>query len=131
MLAKGSFEVSLNPAETYAKSTTTNQLGRMTIDKQFHGDLQAQSQGEMLSVRCAEGSAGYVAIEQVTGTLIGKHGSFALQHFGIMDQDGQQLTLEVVPGSATDELQGLSGNMDIRIEEGLHFYQFEFALPES
>lgn len=130
MLAKGSFEVALNPAEPYAKSLTSNQLDRMTLDKQFYGDLQARSQGEMLSARCGDGTAGYVAIEQVTGTLMGKNGSFVLQHFGIMDQDGQQLTLEVLPGSGTDELAGLSGNMDIRIEEGLHFYQFEFALPE-
>jgi hypothetical protein len=102
-------------------------LNRMSIDKTFQGDLDATSKGEMLSARTpVKGSAGYVAIEQVSGILSGKNGSFMLQHFGIMDKGQDRLILEVVPDSGTGELEGLSGQMKIIIEEGQHFYEFEY-----
>ncbi|MBK8202569.1 MAG: DUF3224 domain-containing protein [Bdellovibrionales bacterium] len=90
MKIKGEFEVKLNPIETYAKGSDGVTLGRMSIEKSFHGDLSAASQGEMLSaLTSVKGSAGYVAIEQVVGTLHGKKGSFVLQHFGTMDSSIQ------------------------------------------
>jgi len=115
--------------DTYATSVDSSQLCRMSIDKQFHGDLSAESKGEMLSVLTqVQGSAGYVAIEQVVGTLVGKQGSFVLQHYGVMADGTDRLILEVVPNSATNELIGLSGTMAIRIENGQHFYDFDFTL---
>jgi hypothetical protein len=102
----------------------------MALDKRFHGALQATSQGQMLAARTEEqGSAGYVAIERVSGTLAGREGTFVLQHSGIMDRGQKQLTVTVVPGSGTGALAGLRGTMDIVITEGKHEYDFEYSLP--
>jgi Protein of unknown function (DUF3224) len=129
MHASGEFDVVLQPLETHATGGDGIALGRMSLDKKFHGALQASSKGEMLSARTAvNGSAAYVAIEQVTGTLDGRSGSFVLQHFGVMHAGKNRLVLEVVPDSGTGQLQGLSGAMSIRIEGGKHFYAFEYAL---
>ena len=127
MIIKGEFDVKLNPIETYTKGHGAIKLGRMSIDKTFRGELSATSQGEMLSARTpVKGSAGYVAIEQVIGTLCGKKGSFVFQHFGVMDNGKDRLILEVVPDSGEDELVGLTGKMEIKIESGKHFYSFDF-----
>lgn len=129
MKARGTFEVKLNPIDSYAQGKHGVNLGRMSIDKTFKGDLQAQSQGEMLSAMTAtQGSAGYVAIEQVEGALAGKTGSFVLQHFGAMDKGSDRLVLEVVADSGTGELIGLTGSMKINIEAGQHYYDFEYQL---
>ena len=125
----GQFNVKLNPIEGYAKGVDGVNLGRMSIDKTFTGELDATSTGEMLSaMTTTKGSAGYVAIEQVVGSLVGKQGSFVLQHFGTMDKGQDSLILNVVPDSGSNELAGLSGKMVIRIESGVHFYDFEFQL---
>jgi hypothetical protein len=122
--ATGSFEVQLAPQETAAAP-----LGRLSINKQFHGDLEATSKGEMLAFRSAvDGSAGYVAMEQVTGTLHGRSGTFVLQHTGVMDRGAPGLTITVVPDSGTGELAGLSGTMNIVIEGGKHSYEFDYTL---
>ncbi len=127
--ATGEFEVHLNPMEPYASGSEGITLGRMSIDKTFRGDLEAESKGEMLSARTpVQGSAGYVALEQVTGTLGGKRGTFVLQHFGVMNGGENRLVLEVVPDSGTGELAGLSGRMEIIVEEGKHRYEFGYAL---
>jgi hypothetical protein len=129
MIAKGEFDVSLQPLKPYAAGAAGIRLGRMSIDKVFRGDLEGTSQGEMLSARTAvETSAGYVALEQVQGTLDGKQGTFVLQHFGTTQADTNRLLLEVVPDSGTGELQGLSGSMTIEIREGKHFYEFDYLL---
>lgn len=125
----GEFSVKLNPIEGYAKGIDGVNLGRMSIDKTFTGELDAASTGEMLSaMTTTQGSAGYVAIEQVVGTLAGKQGSFVLQHFGSMDKGQDSLILNVIPDSGSNELTGLSGKMAIRIEGGNHFYDFEYQL---
>jgi len=129
MNSSGTFNAILNPLDGYAKGENGVKLGRMSIEKTWNGDLKAKSKGEMLSAMTpVKGSAGYVAIEQVTGTLAGKKGSFVLQHYGIMDKGKDRLILEVVRDSGTDELQGLTGKMAIRIEECTHFYDFEYEL---
>ncbi len=113
------------PAETNSDPT----LGRMTIDKQFQGDLDATSKGQMLTARTAiQASAGYVAIERVTGSLQGRAGSFTLQHTGIMNRGEPQLTISVVPDSGTGELEGISGEMSIQIDAGKHSYEFEYSI---
>ncbi|MEI9927173.1 MAG: DUF3224 domain-containing protein [Sphingomonas sp.] len=102
----------------------------MAISKTFRGDLAATSTGQMLAVRTAvQGSAGYVAMERVSGSLAGKTGTFVLQHSGTMDKGAQSLTVAVVPDSGTGELAGLAGSMAIRIEGGKHFYTFQYSLP--
>ncbi|PXX34907.1 uncharacterized protein DUF3224 [Undibacterium pigrum] len=127
--ASGKFEVKLSP-QAAAPGIEAARLGRMTIDKQFYGDLQAHSLGEMMSAMGEiKGSAGYVAIERVSGTLLGKKGSFVLMHTGTMNRGQPQLTIQVVPDSGTDELTGISGTMGIDIREGQHFYNFDFNLP--
>lgn len=129
MQAKGPFEVKLEP-QPATRGIEPASLGRMTIDKQFHGDLQAASLGEMLSAMGqVQGSAGYVAIERVTGSLHGKQGSFVLQHHGIMNRGAPQLSVTVVPDSGTEALTGLTGSMQIQIEQGKHFYVFDYELP--
>ena len=128
--ATGPFEVKLTPQPPEAENTT---LGRMKIDKQFHGELEAMSQGQMLSARTStQGSAGYVAMEIVDGTLGGHKGTFVLQHSGSMDRGQSQLNVTVVPDSGTDELRGLSGTMKIRNEpDGKHFYEFDYQIAET
>lgn len=129
MKISGSFDVKLNPVEGYAKGKHGVQLNRMSIDKTFHGKLEATGKGEMLSAMTPiKGSAGYVAIEQVVGSLSGKSGSFVLQHFGTMNKGAERLILEVVPNSGTGGLQGLSGSMAINIEDGKHEYVFDYEL---
>ena len=129
MNAKGEFQVSMKPAEFSVAGADGMNLGRMTLDKKFHGVLEATSRGEMMAARTATpNSAGYVALEQVVGTLSGKSGSFVLQHFGIMNRGQNRLTLEVVPDSGAGELTGLRGSMKIVIEAGKHFYDFDFEL---
>jgi len=127
MRAAGTFEVKLGPLEGYEPT-----LGRMSIDKRFSGDLQGTSRGEMLSMRSAvQGSAGYVALERVTGTLHGRGGTFVLQHFGVMDRGAPSLTVSVVPDSGTGDLEGLAGTMNIIIAGGTHSYQFDYTLGED
>lgn len=129
MKASGEFQVKLQPMDSYAKGTEGINIGRMSIDKTFSGDLVATSRGEMLSaMTTVKGSAGYVAIEQVSGSLSGKQGSFVLQHFGTMNQGKDRLVLEVIPDSGSGELKGLSGKMLIKIENGKHFYEFDYDL---
>ena len=130
MQATGEFEVNLQPLDPFAKGSEGISLGRMSIDKTFRGDLVAESRGEMLSVTTKiKGSAGYVAIEQVNGTLQGKRGTFVLQHFGIASHGANRLVLEVVPDSGTGQLANLSGKMTINIEEDKHTYEFDYTLP--
>jgi hypothetical protein len=129
MQATGEFEVKLQPLESFVQGSEGINLGRMSIDKTFWGDLVARSQGEMLSVvTTVQGSAGYVAIEQVSGTLHGRQGTFVLQHFGVMSYGQNRLVLEVVPDSGAGQLANLAGQMTIKIEGGQHFYEFDYTL---
>lgn len=129
--AKGSFEVKLRPLEPYEKAPAST-LGRMSIDKQFHGDLEAISRGEMLSAGSpAKGSAGYVAMERVVGILDGRRGGFVLQHSATMAHGAQEMNIRVVPDSGTDQLSGLAGAMIILITDGKHSYELEYTLPEG
>lgn len=129
MRVTGPFTVNMKPLEAYSGKSGGADLGRMSIDKTFEGPLSGSSQGEMLSAMSpVKGSAGYVAIEKFVGTLEGKAGSFVLQHFGIMSAAGEsRLILEVVPDSGTEELTGISGEMEIVRENG-HSYVFDYAL---
>ena len=125
----GSFDVKLSP-QAVAPGIEAAKLGRQSIDKQFHGDLNAHSLGEMLAAGTeVKGSAGYVALERVNGSLQGKKGSFVLIHNGIMTRGQAQLTVQVVADSGTDELTGLTGQMSIQISNGQHFYTFDYTLP--
>jgi expansin (peptidoglycan-binding protein) len=129
--AEGSFTVKTSPIAS-DEATAGTPIGRYALDKQFHGDLEAASKGEMLGAgNPATGTAGYVAIEHVTGTLSGHSGSFALQHFGTMEQGKFELTVKVVPGSGTGDLAGMSGLMTIIATGGKHSYTLDYALPSS
>jgi hypothetical protein len=124
-VAKGTFTVDMRPAG----HGPAEGLSRFSSEKQLHGDLEATSKGEMLSGGDpTQGAAGYVAIELVTGTLDGKRGSFALQQMGSMDKNGQRLSVIVVPGSGTGELNGITGTFEITIEGGKHSYSLEYSL---
>jgi hypothetical protein len=128
--ASGPFDVKVIPQ---APDEAGGGLGRMLLDKQFHGDLEATSKGQMLAAGTAvEGSAGYVAMETVSGTLHGRRGTFVLQHSGTMNRGTPQLTITVVPDSGTGELTGLAGKMSIDIAAGgKHSYGFEYTLAET
>jgi hypothetical protein len=129
--AAGTFEVKTAPLPKDEAIGATS-IGRYSLDKSYHGDLEGASAGEMLGAgSLATGTAGYVAIEEVTGTLNGLSGSFALQHFGTMDRGNFEINVQVVPGSGTDGLMGITGTMKIIIEGGKHSYQLEYALPEG
>jgi hypothetical protein len=131
MQATGTFDVKLAPQQSTSETTPDPTRGRMSIDKQFHGALEGRSAGEMLTGgNPASGSAGYVAVERVTGTLDGKRGSFLLQHSGTMNGGKLSLTITVIPGSGTGELEGISGSMTIVIAEGKHSYTFDYSLAK-
>jgi Protein of unknown function (DUF3224) len=124
--ATGTFEVKLTPQDDKSDDKT---MGRMTSDKQWQGDLEGTSKGQMLSGGdVSKGSAGYVAIEKFTGTVKGRKGTFILQHSGTMTKGEGQLTISVVPDSGTDQLAGITGKLTIKIENGKHFYDFEYSL---
>jgi len=126
--ALGPFDVSLKPLPMDHESDG-GLLGRMSLDKQFHGDLEAVSKGQMLTGGTTiRNSAGYVAIERVTGTLKGRKGSFILQHTGVMNRGTPSLVITVVPDSGTEQLEGLRGTMTIRIEGGKHSYELNYTL---
>ena len=125
--AQGSFTVDVHPLTPAPAAGLT----RFTINKVMHGDLEATTIGEMLAGGDPrQGTAGYVAIEVVTGTLDGKYGSFALQHFATMDPSGPKMQVIVVPGSGNVDFKGIEGTFVIRIEDGKHFYDFDYTLPE-
>jgi hypothetical protein len=126
--AMGTFDVKIATLSSYNTSEDAK-LARMSIDKQFRGDLVGTSQGEMLSAGTGtKGSAGYVAIERVTGKLNDRSGSFTLQHNATMTRGAPYLNIVVVPDSGTGELAGLSGTMHIIIDEGKHSYDFQYSL---
>ena len=128
MQAKGTFEVRVVPLAA-DEGTDTGGFGRLSIDKTFSGDLTGTSKGQMVGAFTAvEGSAGYVALERVTGTLNGRKGSFILQHSGSMSKGAQNIMVTVVPDSGTEELTGLAGTMQIIIEGKKHSYLFEYTL---
>jgi hypothetical protein len=125
--ASGTFEVKMNPQ--IDDNVGDPPVGRMALDKQFYGDLEGLSKGQMLAASTdVQGSAGYVAMERVTGKLDGREGSFALQHNGTMTRGTPQLSITVVPDSGTGELVGLAGKMTINIVDGKHNYEFEYTL---
>jgi hypothetical protein len=129
--AVGTFEVKIGSLPQYNTSEDAK-LARMSIDKQFHGDLVGTSQGEMLSAGTGtKGSAGYVAIERVTGKLNDRSGSFVLQHNATMTRGAPLLNIIVIPDSGTEELSGLSGTMHIVIDKGNHSYEFEYRFPDK
>jgi hypothetical protein len=124
----GTFTVTMQP-EPGPDPAHGVHFGRLRLDKQYQGELQASAQGLMLSAMTATaGSAGYVAIEQVVGTLQGRQGSFVLMHRGVMNRGDRELGITVVPDSGSGELLGLAGKLDIRVEAGQHFYDFDFSL---
>jgi hypothetical protein len=124
--AKGEFDVKITPTQD---KTPDPALGRLLVEKKYHGDVDASSVGEMLTSGNGSKSGGYVLIERVTGTLNGKRGSFSLQHSGIMDNGVPNLNIIVVPGSGTDQLDGISGKFSLDIKGGKHFYDLEYTLP--
>jgi hypothetical protein len=128
--ATGTFDVKLTPQPSTDTPGEGSPLGRLTIDKQFHGDLEGTSKGEMLTAGSptVKSSAGYVAVERVTGKLHGKKGTFALQHTGVMTRGEGSLTITVVPDSGTGELTGLTGSMSIDMSKGNHAYTFEYSI---
>jgi hypothetical protein len=124
--AKGTFTVDVRPLTP----APAEGLSRYTINKAIHGDLEATTRGEMFGAGDYKlGTAGYVGIEMVTGALNGKQGSFALQHFATMDASGTKMQVIAAPGSGTGELKGVAGTFTIRIENGQHFYDFDYTLP--
>jgi hypothetical protein len=126
--AVGTFEVKMVPQESVDDST----VARMTLDKQFQGDLEATSKGQMLAFMTGvKGSAGYVAMERVVGTLHGRAGSFTLQHGGTMTRGVPELSVTVVPDSGLDELAGLAGRMTIVVDASGHSYVFDYAIEPA
>jgi len=126
--ATGTFDVKTAPQAPDEKAGSST-IGRLLLDKQFHGDLEGTSKGQMLAFSSSvKGSAGYVALEEVTGTLNGRTGTFALQHSGTMTRGTPHLTITVVPDSGTGQLTGLTGKMTIEIAEGRHSYKFDYSI---
>ncbi|MFZ3217439.1 MAG: DUF3224 domain-containing protein [Candidatus Acidiferrales bacterium] len=127
--AKGMFDVKVEPQGELDKAEGST-LGRMSLDKQYHGDLEGSGKGQMLTAGTeVKGSAGYVAMERVTGTLNGRSGSFVLQHSGTMAHGALQLAIAVVPDSGSGQLTGLGGTLAIVIADGKHSYVFDYTLP--
>ena len=129
--AEGLFEVKNIPLPADDAVAETS-IGRFALDKRYQGDLEATAKGAMLgSGNPSEGTAGYVALEQVTGVLRGRSGSFALQHFGTVDGGKFELRVQIVPGSGTGELTGISGTANFNIAGGRHTYTVDYTLPDA
>lgn len=129
--ARGDFDVTVTPQPAEA-GIGDESIGRMALSKRFHGDLDAIASGQMLATRTpTPGSAAYVALDRVTGSLHGRNGSFSLQHAGTMDRGAPTLEIRVVPDSGTGELQGITGQLRIRIDGARHSYEFDYELPEA
>lgn len=127
--AVGAFDLVLTPAGAVEKAGRTA-IGRMLIEKKYHGALAATGKGEMLTaVTDTPGSAAYVAVERVRGTLDGRKGEFALQHSGTRSGGESRLAIAIVPDSGTDELTGIRGELAIKIVDGKHFYEVDYTLP--
>ena len=128
--ATGSFDVKVTPQKPDTQIARAANLARLTIDKRFHGDLEGISKGEMLALQTdVKGSAGYVALERVSGKLKGRSGSFVLQHSGTMSRGDADTQITVVPDSGSGELRGLSGRMAITVQpDGAHNYEFDFKI---
>lgn len=128
--AAGPFDVKITPQDDKGEDPLLN---RMTIDKQYHGDLEGTGTGQMLTAGTSvKGSGAYVAIEKVSGNLKGHAGTFVLQHSGAMTQSTPQLAITVVPDSGTGQLAGMTGKMTIIIApDGKHSYELEYELPAS
>ena len=127
MNASGAFEITMLPQQDQDFES-----GRLTIDKQYKGDLEGTGKGQMLSAHGhIEGSAAYVAIEKVEGSLHGKQGAFALQHRGVMDRGSPSLEVGIIPDSGTGELSGISGTMNIIIQDGQHFYELHYRIETA
>ena len=127
----GEFSVKMAP-EAMSAVAADSGIGRMSLDKQYHGALDAAGQGEMLAyMDRALGSGAYVAMEKVEGTLDGRRGSFLLVHTGTMARGTPALTVAVVADSGQGELAGLAGTLQIRIEGGKHYYDFDYTLPAA
>ena len=130
MIARGTFDVKVIPQP--ADDSAAGPFSRLFLDKQFHGDLEGSSKGQMLGTMSGEeGSGGYVALELVTGGIHGKLGSFVLQHNGTMQKGTPTMIVTVVPGSGTEQLAGISGTMTIIIEGGKHSYVFTYTMAGS
>lgn len=126
--ATGTFDVKMTP-QPATPDHEASQVGRLALNKRFHGDLEGTSLGEMLAFRTeVAGSAGYVAMERVEGKLAGREGSFVLMHTGEMNRGQPSLVVQVVPDSGTGGLQGLSGRLSIDVREGMHFYELVYEL---
>jgi hypothetical protein len=127
--ASGTFDVKIIPQKDEGVGDAT--IARMSIDKQYHGDLEGTGLGQMLAGMAAEvkDSGAYVAIERVRGTLQGRTGSFAVHHRGVMTRGAQDLTIIIVPDSGTEGLTGITGAMTIDIRDGKHFYGLDYTLP--
>jgi hypothetical protein len=127
--ASGEFEVKIGPQKDEGIGDPT--IGRMSIDKVYHGDLEGTGLGQMLTgmAEAVKDSGAYVAIERVRGTLHGRKGSFAVWHAGTMNRGTQALIITVIPDSGTDELAGITGTMTIDIRDGKHFYGIDYTLP--
>jgi Protein of unknown function (DUF3224) len=131
IFAEGQFDVK-NAPQKPADPEASADIGRFALAKQYHGDLDATAKGEMLgSGNPATGNAGYVAIEHVSGTLHGRRGSFALQHFGVMENGDFELNVRIVPDSGTGQLQGIAGSMSFSNSEGTHSYRMNYTVPED
>lgn len=127
--ATGTFDVNVTPQPAENDALKSAKLDRALLEKQFHGDLEATSTGELLGTFTeVKGSAGYVAIERVTGTLKGRKGTFALIHKGTMNRGAMESDITVVPDSGTEDLKGLNGSMKIIIEGGKHSYEFDYSM---
>jgi Protein of unknown function (DUF3224) len=126
--ASGTFDVKITPQKADNPVAERGKHGRMSIDKHYHGELEGDGAGEMLSAMATKDSGVYVAVERVTATLQGRKGSFLLHHTGLMNRGAQSLKISVVPDSGEGELKGISGTMNIKIEKGQHFYELEYEL---
>jgi len=130
MTARGSFDVTMRPQSSNTHDGITE--ARMSLEKRYHGNLEAQGSGTMLSIMTAvKGSAGYVAMERVAGTLHGRHGSFVLQHSGVMTRGAQSLTVMIIPDSGTGELTGISGTCGITVAGADHSYELHYSIAPA
>jgi hypothetical protein len=123
----GRFDVTSWDEEVYDDADGVA-LAQTSSTKAFEGGIVGTSTVRILQAGAPDGAAAYVAVERVTGEVDGRKGTFVLTHRAVMSPAGGEMTIAVLPHSATGDLAGLTGEMTIGAE---HAYTFVYSLESQ
>jgi hypothetical protein len=132
--ASGTFEVTVTPLEPSPGSDGALAVFRFKLKKTFAGQLEGKAVGTMMSIGTPKlgNAAVYVALDQFSGTLAGRRGTFVLVHRATMSKTGvADLDVRIATDSGTGELEGITGSLGIDAQDGKHLYHLSYTLPAA